>query len=38
MPHCATVSPGNDARAAEIFIGNFTRWARGEPMAHQRSG
>jgi phosphoglycerate dehydrogenase-like enzyme len=35
-PHSASVSSGNDARAAEIFFDNLARWARGEPMVNER--
>lgn len=31
-PHNASASTGNDRRAARIFIANYERWARGEPM------
>jgi phosphoglycerate dehydrogenase-like enzyme len=31
-PHNASASTGNERRAAEIFIANFGRWVRGEPM------
>jgi phosphoglycerate dehydrogenase-like enzyme len=31
-PHNASASTGNEKRAAEMFIGNFGRWLRGEPM------
>jgi phosphoglycerate dehydrogenase-like enzyme len=38
-PHNASASTGNEKRAAEMFIANFGRWARGEPMLHvQRLG
>lgn len=31
-PHNASASTGNERRCAEIFIANFGRWVRGEPM------
>ena len=31
-PHNASASTGNERRAAQIFIDNFGRWVRGEPM------
>ena len=31
-PHNASASKGNEPRAARIFIANYERWARGEPM------
>jgi phosphoglycerate dehydrogenase-like enzyme len=33
-PHNASASNGNEARCAEIFIANFGRRARGEPMVN----
>ena len=38
-PHNASASTGNEKRAAEMFIGNFGRWIRGEPLYNvQRPG
>jgi len=34
-PHNASASTGNAGRAARIFIANFARWARGEPLANE---
>ncbi len=31
-PHNASASTGNEKRCAEMFIANFGRWVRGEPM------
>jgi len=31
-PHNASASTGNEKRSAEVFIENFGRWIRGEPM------
>ena len=31
-PHNASASNGNEKRAAEIFMENYRRWARGEPL------
>ena len=31
-PHNSAVSSGNDDRAVEIFLSNFTRWHVGQPM------
>lgn len=31
-PHNASASTGNEPRSAEIFIDNYGRWARSEPM------
>jgi phosphoglycerate dehydrogenase-like enzyme len=31
-PHNASASTGNDARAAEMFVDNAGRWARGDTM------
>ena len=33
-PHNAAASSGNEKRVAEIFIANFGRWLRGEPLAN----
>ena len=33
-PHNASASTGNEGRAAEMFIANYARWARGEPLAN----
>jgi phosphoglycerate dehydrogenase-like enzyme len=33
-PHNAAASNGNEKRVAEIFIANFGRWVRGEPLAN----
>ena len=33
-PHNASASTGNEKRAAQIFIANYGRWARGEPMVN----
>src|SRR5207342_2236570 len=32
-PHNGAASNGNEKRVAEIFIANFGRWVRGEPLA-----
>jgi D-2-hydroxyacid dehydrogenase (NADP+) len=34
-PHNASASSGNDRRAADIFLANLARWARGEPMHNE---
>lgn len=34
-PHDAGAACGNDRRAAEIFLENLVRWARGEPMRNE---
>ncbi len=31
-PHTAAVSAGNERRAAEMFLVNLEKWARGEPL------
>ena len=31
-PHTAAVSAGNERRAAEMFLLNLEKWARGEPL------
>ncbi len=31
-PHNAAVSAGNERRAAELFLLNLEKWARGEPL------
>jgi phosphoglycerate dehydrogenase-like enzyme len=31
-PHSSSASTGNERRCAEMFIDNFGRWLRGEPM------
>lgn len=36
-PHNASASSGNDARAAEMFLANLARWARGEPLLNERA-
>ena len=33
-PHNASASTGNEPRAAGMFIANYVRWARGEPMVN----
>jgi phosphoglycerate dehydrogenase-like enzyme len=33
-PHNASASNGNERRSAAIFIANFGRWARGEPLVN----
>ena len=33
-PHNASASQGNEKRAAQMFIDNYVRWARGEPLAN----
>jgi phosphoglycerate dehydrogenase-like enzyme len=33
-PHTAAVSAGNERRAAEMFLHNFEKWARGEPLVN----
>ena len=33
-PHNASASNGNEKRVAQIFIANFGRWTRGEPMVN----
>ncbi len=33
-PHNAAASNGNEKRVAEIFVANFGRWVRGEPLAN----
>ncbi len=37
-PHNAAVSAGNERRAAELFLANLERWARGEPLANPHTG
>ncbi|MEK6593980.1 MAG: D-2-hydroxyacid dehydrogenase [Pseudomonadota bacterium] len=34
-PHNASVASGNERRAAEVFLGNLARWARGEVLVNQ---
>jgi len=36
-PHNAAASNGNERRVAEIFVANFGRWVRGEPLANLQS-
>jgi phosphoglycerate dehydrogenase-like enzyme len=33
-PHTAAVSSGNERRAAEMFLLNLEKWARGEPLVN----
>jgi phosphoglycerate dehydrogenase-like enzyme len=33
-PHNAAVATGNERRAAELFLKNLEKWARGEPLAN----
>lgn len=33
-PHCSGQNPGNAVRAAEIFVDNLARFARGAPLLH----
>ena len=33
-PHAASLSAGNQARQAEIFLANLRRYALGEPLAN----
>jgi phosphoglycerate dehydrogenase-like enzyme len=33
-PHNAAASNGNEKRVSEIFVANFGRWVRGEPLAN----
>jgi len=35
-PHNASASAGNEQRAAEVFLANLARWARGEPLLNER--
>lgn len=37
-PHNAAVADGNERRAAELFLSNLERWARGEPLANPHTG
>lgn len=37
-PHNAAVADGNERRAAELFLANLERWARGEPLANPHTG
>ena len=37
-PHNAAVSAGNERRAAELFLANLERWARGEPLVNPHTG
>jgi phosphoglycerate dehydrogenase-like enzyme len=34
-PHDAGAASGNAARVAELFLANFERWARGEPLINE---
>lgn len=36
-PHNASASAGNEQRAAEVFLTNLARWARGETMLNERT-
>ncbi len=36
-PHNASASAGNEHRAAEVFLTNLARWARGETLLNERS-
>jgi phosphoglycerate dehydrogenase-like enzyme len=37
-PHNAAASTGNDRRSALIFLENFRRYSRGEPLLHRFAG
>ena len=37
-PHNAAVSAGNERRAAELFLVNLEKWARGEPLLNPHTG
>ncbi len=34
-PHNSAASRGNEARQVEIFLDNFARWVRGEPLQNE---
>lgn len=36
-PHNALASAGNEQRAAEVFLTNLARWARGETLLNERT-
>jgi len=36
-PHNALASAGNEQRAAEVFLANLARWARGETLLNERT-